>query len=421
MATGNGDILIPLVGVVATGVNETGHGDIQITVSSVSSDGITQTLMSGAVTHLPPAVAGTLLDGKVTITADLPALAPTVSGAGQVEAITALAPTIAATGVVGQVGVAEILLAADVAGTNLTGFAGVGDIIPPQLDVSGGSAPFGDLQTPFVVVEGSLHTGQLGVASLFPSTPTVAATGSSAGVFATGAVQPLIPTLSATGISLSRIDGDLPAAIASIEATGVTGQIGTVSITVPVIDLEAALLSDSSGTADVIVSLPIITATGVTQILSPVFTGVAVNTRNAASTEYTGLNINSMTQYSGMILAATDTGLVALTGITDDGTDISANVSGGITDFKSTGIKKVIAGYVTCRADGPLSMSLITDEKTERSYTLAPRETGLHPAKVRFGLGVQGRHWQWKMANNGNDFNINEITIDVETSTRRRY
>ena len=187
----------------------------------------------------------------------------------------------------------------------------------------------------------------------------------------------------------------------SVDATGHVSTVGTAQVTIPA---------------------PQVNGIGVTGVLAPVITGISVNTRNAASSENTGLTINSMTDFSGILLAATDDGVIALTsGVTDDGTLIQASVAGGVTDFNSTGLKKVIAAYVSCRASGEMQMSLITDEKAERVYRLLPRHTGLHPTKVRFGLGISGRHWQWKMANKGQSFDIDEITVEVETIERRIF
>ena len=81
-----------------------------------------------------------------------------------------------------------------------------------------------------------------------------------------------------------------------------------------------------------------------------------------------------------------------------------------------------VVGQVTRAYPWLAEVTLITDQHHEYSYVLHPRQDAadLHASRVKFGRGVKGRYWQWKLANrNGADFDIDMLTLDVSPSVRR--
>jgi hypothetical protein len=205
---------------------------------------------------------------------------------------------------------------------------------------------------------------------------------------------------------------------ADVAASGIKCNFGLASVSAVPVTISAISVVNGTGTVNVLTQVVDVygvagsTATGV-------FTGLSVNTRAIGVAEYTGLAINSMCLFNGMYLAATSSAIVELTGTTDSGVLIQSKFKGGFTNFGNTNSKRLVAGYTSLTTDGELSMSLQSDDNSELVYRIVPRSIGKHTAKVRFGLGVRGIQWRLGLYNNGNDFRINNVALDVESLGRR--
>lgn len=310
-----------------------------------------------------------------------------------------------------------------------------------------GNVGAGDVQTPaFTLAATTAHQVDVTLAEF-----TLAATALT-GTVATGAVQLAGFTTDATAFQNNTADGDVTLAVWTLAADGSASTVIDADITLSAFTLQALASNGAVATADL--TLPLYTVDGAmgfsvvgyatitlpafvlagsadapagpqaTQGAAPgaVATVVALNTRLKGVTLYEGLSANSFARFAGVTLAATPSGIVALTGDTDlSGAAIAARVSGPTSDFSNQQLKRVLSGYVGYRASGELDLTLIADEHHEYVYRLAPRQAAatLHAARVKFGHGTSGRYWQWKLANRaGEDFALTQLALQVLTLRR---
>lgn len=211
----------------------------------------------------------------------------------------------------------------------------------------------------------------------------------------------------------------------SVTASAVGGTVGTGSatLTLPLWAVSASGFMDAVGTADVVLPLLQVAATGSsTAVAAPVFSTLTLNTRTQAAATHTNLAFNSLAQFAGLTLAATPQGIVALLGESDQGAPIAAHVTSGLSDLGNEHMKRVLCGYVGYRAAGGMDLTLVTDQHHEYVYRLDPRQEAadLHPSRVKTGRGVDGRYWQWTLANtDGQAFELDRLTFDADKLSRR--
>jgi hypothetical protein len=288
-----------------------------------------------------------------------------------------------------------------IGGTESTGNA---VLLTMQLAATAGAGPLGDavLTLDLLTVAGTAYASNEATGDAVLRTWTLAATAGS-DVLIDGAVQLTALTMGGALVSGNTSAATLTLPLLVVDADGHYDTAGTATIALPVLQL------DATGEA------------GATTLEAPVFTSVVLNTRNKAASTYDGLAFNSMATFNGVVLAATENGIVALTGDTDDGRAVSAVLAGGVSDLESPQFKRVLAGYVGYSAAGTVELTMITDTHHEYVYALEPRQIGeLHASRVKFGRGVEGRYWQWKLANKaGADFALDALTLDVTPLSRR--
>lgn len=238
---------------------------------------------------------------------------------------------------------------------------------------------------------------------------------------AAGALQWATFTLQGTAGASNVIVGNVLLTLPTLDASDANGNTAVAALTLPLLTLRANGAFSTVGSASL--RLPLLQLDGaLIQVLSnPVFTGIVVNTRNASVSTFSGIQANSFASFAGLTLAATASGIVALTGDTDLGAAINAEVTSGISDLNSEQAKRVLAGYVGYRADGALELTLITDGHHEYVYALLPRRLDdPHASRVKLGRGVDGRYWQFKLTNkNGANFNLDSLALDVLPISRR--
>jgi hypothetical protein len=414
---------------------------------------------------------GNLTEGSVTL--------PTLELEAGDDDGRALEPfTLAAEGFTGAVGVGDVelpfpTLEAGTAGVQLpafelaaTGFAGslvTGAITLPAYAVSGGLD--GPLPLPEFELAAEAATGAVAEGALVLSAFTLAATGAPTvqvelpaftlvaaglvGAAGHGAVQPeafaleavayqdaaadgaitlAVFTLVATASGTAVADGAVTFAPLSLEATALAGGVGTADLTVPLWTLNGAGYFSVVGTATI--ELPAFVLAGdsgqtggaISTPSGAVRSTVVLNTRLKGVTLYQGLAANSFANFAGVTLAATADGIVALAGPDDLGVPIQAHLTGGVSDLGADALKLVLSAYVGYRAGGPLDLTLITDQHHEHVYRLEPRqaEEDLHGSRVKFGHGVKGRYWQWKLENQrGADFQLDQLRLMVQPLKRR--
>lgn len=148
-----------------------------------------------------------------------------------------------------------------------------------------------------------------------------------------------------------------------------------------------------------------------------------MNTETTAVSWYSNFQFESVAQAGDRTFAAGPNGLYELTGSTDEGELIEAEVITGLVDFKIAQTKRVDAFYFGYTSEGQLSLTVETPESgvPAATYSLEQRDASApRNSRVVPGKGLFGRYWRVTLRNVGGvDFEIHDATIDVAVSTRR--
>lgn len=388
--------------------------------AGVVSNPYSGNLYVGAVT-LPKHTLAGVIDSPVMMVGAMSLPAYSLSGsmepANQLPAYT-LSGTLAS----GEILAGEVNLPFPLAnGVLLSGSVYKGGVTLPVWSLDADQGLQAEITLPKHTLSGVMLAGNLSTASAqLPSFD-------SAGVLfengrMDGSISLPLHTLSGVITSRNLTSGDIDLLPFSANGVMVSGNVSTGSITVPLYRVDGNGYTNSIGTAQI--TLPLFTLNGVmsSSVAAPVFTGITLNTHSNAVSTYSNGNFNSLCTFNGVVLAATSTGIVALTGNTDNGVAISASLSSGVSDFKSEQFKRVLCGYVGYRAAGNMELTLITDEHHEHIYRIEPRQlsSDIHPTRVKFGKGVTGRYTQWKWENKaGADFQLDSLSLDVQQLSRK--
>ena len=100
--------------------------------------------------------------------------------------------------------------------------------------------------------------------------------------------------------------------------------------------------------------------------------GIALNTEIDAPSQYMGVDLNSLTVFGDKIIGAGETGVMELSGDTDNGTEITAFFQVPSTDLGIPQQKKVRPVILSGYQHGNLDVTIIcdNDEKTEYRINL---------------------------------------------------
>lgn len=377
--------------------------------------GLNGNVGAGAVT-LARLVSGGSLEGALKL-AQLN-VAGVLLGGARIDGAAVLAQL----GLTASLEAALALPALAMAATLIAGGTASGAIVLAALDAHGVSGPAGNAVLAPLTAGGVLRAGNLGNGDATLARPSMAAVlyqnNSAAGA---ARLEPL----GALGVAISsaRSDGDARLAAPTLAAVMLAGNIsGAVTVELALLAVDADGYASAIGSAVVRLPLLALDARMTGALAAPVFTGVVLHTRSAnAVTTYSGADFNSLCSFNGLLLAASSTGIYALTGDSDAGLPITAVLASGVADFQSEQFKRVLAGYAGYSADGDLELTIATDGARQHVYALTPRRPGvLHAARVKFGRGVDGRYWQWRLSNRaGAAFALDALTLDAVALSRR--
>lgn len=148
---------------------------------------------------------------------------------------------------------------------------------------------------------------------------------------------------------------------------------------------------------------------------------ISMNTEVQALTTYSSFDYNSMTRFGARYFAASANGVFELVGDTDDGAQIDAQVSFGVTDFGSSFMKGLDRMYVGVRSVTPMNVEVKLEEKTAYQYVLDARpDERMDTQRVKTGKGLEGRYWQFTLRNTlGGDFQLDVVDVQSKQMTRR--
>lgn len=148
---------------------------------------------------------------------------------------------------------------------------------------------------------------------------------------------------------------------------------------------------------------------------------ISMDTEVQALTTYSAFDYNSMTDFAGRAIAASNEGLFELTGDTDNGAPIAAQVSFGITDFGSSFMKGLERMYVGLQSTTPMNVEVKLEDKTAYQYVLDARpDERMDTQRVKTGKALEARYWQFTLRNqNGGDFRLDVVDVQSRQMTRR--
>lgn len=149
--------------------------------------------------------------------------------------------------------------------------------------------------------------------------------------------------------------------------------------------------------------------------------GITMNAEVQALTTFSSFNYNSMTRFDTRSFGANANGIFELVGDTDDGAQIDAQVSFGVTDFGSSFMKGLDRMYVGSRSVTPMNVEVKLEEKTAYQYVLDARpDERMDTQRVKTGKGLEGRYWQFTLRNTlGGDFQLDVVDVQSKQMTRR--
>lgn len=143
----------------------------------------------------------------------------------------------------------------------------------------------------------------------------------------------------------------------------------------------------------------------------------AMNTSTGAVTEYRNYAFNSFAKLGNRYVGASDSGLYELSGDSDDGTDIIAEMKSGFMQFagaKHALLKRV---YMATRGDGDFVLKVVTGEGQEYHYGVTT--TSMRTTKVHLGKGLRARYFAFELISEGQDFDLESLEF-VPIAAQRR-
>ncbi len=137
-----------------------------------------------------------------------------------------------------------------------------------------------------------------------------------------------------------------------------------------------------------------------------------MNTKNRAASLYPSFPFNSFAKIGDDYYGASSEGLFKLSGDTDDGEDIEAEIAFGSHEFNPNGKSSVYDAYIALRNDGEIALKIKTDDDTERWYSISRTSDVLRDHRMKTRKGVKSRFWSFSLANiDGADFEVDAIEL----------
>ena len=143
------------------------------------------------------------------------------------------------------------------------------------------------------------------------------------------------------------------------------------------------------------------------------FLGINLELFRLSPSQYANFNFNSMCEFKGQYLGASENGVFTLFDADDDnGADIDAWIKCMKTDFGMLNQKRVRNLKIGCEASGDLTITVTNDDWNERTYALSLvlKNQLQHARDIPVGRNGKGAYWSFKIANsNGCDFSIDYL------------
>ncbi len=142
---------------------------------------------------------------------------------------------------------------------------------------------------------------------------------------------------------------------------------------------------------------------------------------NYAIAQWTNYNFNSFCEFNGVQLGSNEDGIYALTGDTDDGTNIDAFFELGPTNLGEDQQTKLRRLLLSGEFGGNILVTVSRGEGNAIEYTLSPRSDDMTQTTMETTLQLFHQHhnWSFAIANvDGCDFSIDMIDVLVALLAR---
>lgn len=140
---------------------------------------------------------------------------------------------------------------------------------------------------------------------------------------------------------------------------------------------------------------------------------LCLNLEGSQLSQYANYNFNSVCEFNGVNLGASDSGIFVLdSGDLDGSTEIEAFFELVTTDFGIANQKRIRSVYLGYETNGDLLLTVKDDDGNERRYSVEPNHENNeeHTAKINIGRDGKGRFWMFRIDNlNGSDFSADSI------------
>lgn len=147
--------------------------------------------------------------------------------------------------------------------------------------------------------------------------------------------------------------------------------------------------------------------------------GWAYNLNIQAPSFYENFKFNSFAKIGNQYYGLNNEGLHLLGANDDNGAEIDALITTGISDFGELRIKKIPVIYAGARTEKPLILTCSVDNNPDYSYEFISSSEGIAPTRVKLGKGLEGRYWKLEIANrDGGDFEISDLDIPITLNSR---
>jgi hypothetical protein len=131
---------------------------------------------------------------------------------------------------------------------------------------------------------------------------------------------------------------------------------------------------------------------------------------NNATTQYAGYDFNSMVNFNGVQLAASENGIFELGGASDDGANIDAYFEPVVSDIGTMHPKRMRYLYIEMRAGGDLTAGISVDGGAQQEFQL--EGSAMVPRRYRVAIprSLHGCYWKYQIRNvNGADFSVDSL------------
>lgn len=143
----------------------------------------------------------------------------------------------------------------------------------------------------------------------------------------------------------------------------------------------------------------------------------AMNTRNAAISEYTNYEFNSFARIGNKYIGASSSGLYELVGDTDAGADIIATIKSGFAEWAGSKFAMFQGIYLGVRGTGDFVLKVITGDNSEYIYSVTAQS--MKTTKITTGKGLRARYFAFELVSTGQDFDLDTIEFVPIASSRR--